>query len=142
MLEKIELPASIKKIGENAFSDTLISSIKIPENIRSFDFSGCFNLSEIIIPPSVKIKQFGGFSLCPKLESITIPDSVRKIKSSAFSYSGLKNIIIPDSVETIGELAFYSCGKLESVTCGKGINLLERKRLPTVIRLANLLLKR
>lgn len=41
------------------------------------------------------------------LESITIPDSVTKIRGGAFRFcANLKNIILPDSVKRIGLNAF------------------------------------
>ena len=48
--------------------------------------------------------------------SITIPDSVTSIGSSAFSgCSSLTSITIPDSVTSIGQSAFQNCYKLTSV---------------------------
>lgn len=49
--------------------------------------------------------------------SVTIPDSVTSIGSSAFYHcSSLMSITIPDSVTSIGEYAFYGCEKLTSIT--------------------------
>ncbi len=51
------------------------------------------------------------------MTSITIPDSVTSIGSSAFSgCGGLTSITIPDSVTSIGRYAFSGCGGLTSVT--------------------------
>ncbi|AKB34206.1 Chitin binding protein [Methanosarcina siciliae HI350] len=55
---------------------------------------------------------------CPsgKTGSVTIPDSVTTIGSSAFSGCfGLTTVTIPDSVTTIGEAAFRDCTALTSV---------------------------
>ena len=52
-----------------------------------------------------------------KIKSITIPDTIKKIGSSAFSQcSYLTNIIIPDSVTSIGYEAFRGCAALTSIT--------------------------
>ena len=46
-----------------------------------------------------------------KIKSITIPDTIKKIGSSAFSYcSNLTSVTIPDSVTSIGEDAFSYSG--------------------------------
>ena len=57
------------------------------------------------------------YSIIRKIKSITIPDTIKKIGSSAFRHcSYLTSIIIPDSVTSIGEGAFYGCGSLTIVT--------------------------
>lgn len=59
----------------------------------------------------------------PDLASITIPDSVTSIGSSALSDCiHLASIAIPDSVISIGDGAFDSCAKLNSVTIGNRVN--------------------
>ena len=56
------------------------------------------------------------------MTSITIPDSVTSIGSSAFrGCSGLTSVTIPDSVTSIGEWAFSGCGGLTSITIGDGV---------------------
>ena len=49
--------------------------------------------------------------------NVTIPDSVRDIKSSAFqNCTNLTNVAIPDGVTSIWDMAFYGCSGLKSVT--------------------------
>ena len=48
---------------------------------------------------------FGGFSECPSLTSVTIPSSITIIGEDAFVNTGLKEIKIPSSVKTIGDHA-------------------------------------
>ena len=58
------------------------------------------------------------FYNCSGLASITIPDAVTSIGSSAFSgCSGLTSINIPDGVTSIGSYAFSGCSGLTSVYC-------------------------
>lgn len=57
-----------------------------------------------------------------KLTSVTIPDNITSISSSAFcDCSGLKSITIPDSVTRIGKGAFRGCIRLTSVTIGNNV---------------------
>lgn len=61
-------------------------------------------------------------SISSKIKSITIPDTIKKIGSSAFRYcSNLTSITIPDSVTSIGDYAFASCDGLTSATIGNRV---------------------
>ncbi len=62
---------------------------------------------------------------CAKTGTITIPDTVKKIGYSAFSYSRATEIVIPDSVTFVDSYAFYNCKELEKITIGK--NLINRQ---------------
>ena len=52
-----------------------------------------------------------------KIESVTIPSSVKNIGSYAFNNCAyLKNVTINNGVVSIGEYAFGNCGRLETIT--------------------------
>jgi len=54
------------------------------------------------------------------IRSVTVPDGVEKIGTSAFSFCGqLLSITLPDSVTTIGKNVFSHCGSLVAVTLSK-----------------------
>ena len=55
------------------------------------------------------------------LTSVTIPDSVTSIGSSAFDGCGLTAVTVPESVTSIGEHAFYNCKYLTSFTIPDGV---------------------
>ena len=89
-------------------------------------FSGCRNLTEIIIPSGVTTIGDGAFDACSGLTKITIPDSVTSIGRSAFfSCKGLQELTIPDSVTTIGYGAFGECSGLTKITMPSGIAKIE-----------------
>lgn len=57
------------------------------------------------------------YSTRSKIKSITIPDTIKKIGSSAFANcDNLTSATIPDSVTSIGESAFLGCSSLTSIT--------------------------
>ena len=59
----------------------------------------------------------GSGSNCQYIVSVTIPDSVTSIGSSAFYHcSSLTNVTLGTNVTTVGEAAFSSCSNLTSVT--------------------------
>ena len=117
-LESITIPDSVKSIEENAFNNcTALKSVKIPsgvEKINDWTFSDCASLSSIEIPTSVThIGEFA-FDKCKSLTKIVIPNSVEVIDGYAFYLSGLESITLPDSLKSIGSSAFVGC--CESLT--------------------------
>ena len=81
---------------------SVTGSIVIPESIDGY--------------PVTAIDEFA-FSLCEKLEKVTIPDSVTTIGKMAFGYcSSLISITFPSNLLTIGEKAFLDCVGLKSVS--------------------------
>lgn len=100
-LKEIVFPDSIEKLGgDNA--------------INSVDASGyvcyqCNGLLKAVLPKSLKIIGNGLFSGCTNLTDVVIPSTVTEIGGAAFSYTALRNINIPASVVTIGNTAFAEC---------------------------------
>ena len=85
-------------------------------NINNGAFSGCSNLTSIIIPSSVNnIAEFS-FSECNGLITISLPSSISKIGDYAFCLcKNLKSIVLPSKITKIGWATFYSCNSLTSI---------------------------
>lgn len=120
------VPATVSVIGAAAFSgcDNL-ENIILPGNLNPRAakflicrnaFNGCNNLSEINIPTNTYIIGGSAFSNS-NIQSISIPGSVQKIGSYAFSgCSSLSNIILSEGIQGIGSGAFKNCDSLVAVT--------------------------
>ncbi|GAB6393364.1 MAG: leucine-rich repeat domain-containing protein [Treponematales bacterium] len=157
-LTSITIPASVTSIGNGAFSGCaslsaitvdaantaffvqdgvlydkpatrvvavpakLAGAVTIPSGVISVKGFNGTAITSVTIPDSVTSIGSSAFSYCTKLTSVTIPASVTSIENYAFSgCAGLTSITIPDSVTSIGSGAFYSCTGLTSVTIGSGV---------------------
>ena len=117
-LKKIELPNTIKRIGDEAFANcTMLETIRIPEGcIELSGFNGCTNLKRIAIPNSVKKIGHRAFEKCTGIELLTIPEGVEELGNYAFSQcENIRDIILPSTIKNIGNYAFCGCKKLEKI---------------------------
>lgn len=120
-LETIDLPDSVKKIGDSTFSGCKhLKRIKIPSTINYFGtgvFSGCSSLQSISLPPSLEMIRKYMFNGCSSLKEINIPLGVKEIHERVFyNCSSLRELIIPEGVEFIGDNAFGGCSKVQEIT--------------------------
>ena len=63
-LKNIELPSTVNKIGEMAFFETVIQSIRIPDGVTKLEtltFAFCSDLKTVFIPASVTEISSGAF---------------------------------------------------------------------------------
>ena len=156
-LSSVRFPSGIFKLGSYSFTDcTSLTSITIPkglytgnrddlnsvpsvgpfegsglssvtfeqgiENIQPALFENCPKLQSVSIPDTVKVIGSRAFVDCKALTSASIPSSVETIMASAFfGCSALASVSIPDSVKTIDGATFYGCEKLSKVMLGKGM---------------------
>ena len=78
-------------------------------------FSGCKNLTSIVLPDSVTDIGERAFSSCSGLTTVVIPESVTNIGARAFSYcTELRGISVGQNIKSVGEDAFYSTAWWES----------------------------
>lgn len=121
---------SVTIIGEGAFSGCHdMTSLIIPNSVTSIGYSAffyCLGLTSLIIPNSVTSIGKNAFENSNHLISVTIGNSVKSIGSDAFiSCSSLTSIEIPNSVTSIGSYAFCFCSGLTSVTIGNSLSVIE-----------------
>ena len=81
------IPNTVVTIEENAFAESTISSVTIPNSVKTIGnwaFSGCVNLRTVTLPASVTEIGEGVFGGCTNLTSVRIPASVKTIQKWAF----------------------------------------------------------
>lgn len=155
----------VEFINEWAFGECHLQSIDIPKSVREIGdkaFWGCHSLSQVIIPRGVIFIGEEAFHWCSKLSYVQIPFSVSEIKKCAFSgcvrlknievspynenYSDVNGIlfnkqktkliqcppksisstyIVPSYVQEIGTEAFAACEKLRKIVLPNSITRVE-----------------
>lgn len=105
-----------------------ITQVIIPESITSIDsyaFENCTALKEMVIPNSVEGMEGCIFIGCTSLEYVTLSENLKYINPCTFeNCSSLKSIHIPAACESISPGAFSGCVSLETLTVAP-----ENKRL-------------
>ena len=120
-----------EKFVLNGFYYSIISEdgVSMIENMEEIDHTG-----DIIIPDTVcyngknyAVKSISGtFDHCNNLKSVTIPNTVTTIGSSAFSYcTSLTNVTLPDSLTTIGSSAFRNCHSLTEMVLPNSVEQID-----------------
>ena len=136
-LTKLELPASLKEIGSNAFKDNKnLKTVTVADNsqlesIDTYAFTGNSNLESFTFEGSTALKTIRGnaFSNDTKLASFDVPANVETINRAAFDgTSSMKHVTFqaPAKIKTIGEAAFQNANALENIDLPEG--LLEIKK--------------
>ena len=107
-LTEVEIPESVKKIGNEAFD-------------------ACLNLVKADLPKGLKEIGNSAFRSCGVLDT-KLPEGLETIGKSAFSHCGsLKNIELPSSIKSIGEQAFYACKGITEIVIPEGVTHIENQ---------------
>lgn len=113
------IPASVRKIGNNAFCSTKLSHIYFAGNIgidkipiRMFAYSTSL-IDTITIPDKVEIIEEYAFQGCEKLDAIVLPKSLQRIGTGAFAGCSSLTYLRCDATEVpeVPENAFEGINK-------------------------------
>ena len=104
-------------------------------------FSGCNELTSVVIPTSIKYYSSCLFMDCANLSSVNLPSNLTEIPSSmCFNCPNLRSITIPASVKKICSNAFYKCTSLQSITLPNGLTTVEYGAFHTCSALKSIVL--
>lgn len=118
-LANVNFPKGIKRIEDNAFENTIITDVVLPDGLEHLGyntFKDCEKLTSVVIPDGVtEIDEFAFYN-CTSIRILKIGKSVKRIGNWAFKgCTNLEIIYMPESVEIIGDYAFENCPSITDV---------------------------
>lgn len=134
-LRDITIPKSVEEIQRDVFyeSNKLESIVVDPENEKFDSRDNCNGIvltksdkliiacKKTVVPNTVKIVGFGSFADID-IESVDIPNSVKRIEGGAFwCCDKLKHLTLGDSLEIIENGGISSCDQIEEIYIPKSL---------------------
>lgn len=117
-------------IGESAFLQCRhLKQVRLPDSITSIQkntFYKCTGINSITIPQNVKKIDKQAFANCINLKEVRLPKNLEEIEYASFeNCRSLINITLPESVHKIGHSAFAFCSSLNSITIPTNVRTIE-----------------
>ena len=118
---------TVKTISGGAFSFKHIKKLQLSEGLKTIGQQAFRNtdIEELTIPNSVETIEFVAFGNCAKLKHINLGTGLKNLGTSISGVFGgctsLEEIVIPDNVEFLGRVDFQGCTQLKKVVIGSGI---------------------
>lgn len=115
MLTEISLPDNIRLIEKYAFYDSGIKNIHLPENLEqigNYAFA-MSNLESITVPDKVAELGVKIFSGCYKLTEVVLPELITAIPDEAFLACHKLKTVHVSGISTVGDNAFFHCKALK-----------------------------
>lgn len=107
-LETVELPEKLESIGDNAFNSNKMKKVNLPDSVTEMR-AGAFSandITEIKLSKGLTKLESGVFSSNIHLTHVDIPNTITEIGDYAFSGDRIASLVIPKSVVKIGKAAF------------------------------------
>lgn len=128
-IKKVVIEDGMENIGSYAFYECFeITSVTIPKSVASIgkeSFCSCSSLLSVTIPQNVSIIDTSVFYDCNKLVRVNIEGNIEKVGDFAFyNCENLSQIVLPDGIESIGDNAFYNCSALTKINLPDSITII------------------
>ena len=121
---------TVIKIGEDAFRNLELTEVVIPDSVRcikSGAFETCKKLEKVRF--SRNLNELGGlvFNGCKNLKNLDLPNSLRSIGGGCFSETGVEYMVMPKNLEVIPNDCFSECRKLKKVILNENLKKIEER---------------
>ena len=120
----------VTEIAEDAFKEVPVGQAIISEGylkIGKSAFQYCTEITQIVLPMSLKQIDDYAFDSCEKLSSVSLPVNLGQLGKYAFASTNIKSVSFPEALYWIGEGAFANCDKLNGITIPKNVETIPDK---------------
>ena len=125
LLEYVEIPNNVVKIGYYVFANTSLTDLKLPEKLTYLGdcvLSGNTGVTEIAIPKTLTYAGHGPFRES-NVQKAILEKGMTTIPSYLFNQNTtLMQVTIPDTVTKIEGVVFNECKNLESINLPNNVN--------------------
>lgn len=118
-LTSVDFEEGITILGGNAFEETGLTDVVIPDTVTSIGsslFENCTELEEVTLPEGITSVPFACFQGCSSLSRVNLPDSITNFETYAFKdCTSLTSMILPQNLSGITLASFEGCTNLQRV---------------------------
>lgn len=115
--------ASYSVAGNSDFNN--VAALEIPREYKGlpvtiilpYAFYENTAIEEVSIPNTIKKIDTSAFDGCTSLKRVTIDSGVETIMTCAFANTAIESIFIPDTVTTMGAAVFDGCNSMKNIFC-------------------------
>ena len=118
---RIQLPGTLRRVGQNAFSSASVTELTLPEGLQQIDRMAfaAVNITELVIPASVTELGEHAFDGCDSLRVLKILGPVRSIEAGTFRHcTSLNDLFLSGGIGRIDHNAFLDCPSIQNVYFG------------------------
>jgi len=119
---------------QNAIDRQVSGEVIIPSEIDGYKvvgilssaFSGCNEMTSLIIPSSVERIRERTFSNCAKLSYVQLPDNLKEVPNNCFyNCSSLTSVKLPSAITVINAGTFSGCTNLTAIDIPVGVKTID-----------------
>ena len=130
-LTQISLPEGLMELGDRCFSDSGITSLTVPGEVKFFGsevFSYCRRLETVVFNNEMHAMGQWMFKECTSLRKVVFPKNLRSIAAQAFEGTAIRTIVFPESLLNMSCEAFRN-SKPDKICVFLGMNTRITSRL-------------
>ncbi len=115
-LSALTFPSSLRSCFNSVMGMPSLTTVTVANGLTNISgFNGCPKLTSVSLPDSVVQYSWRAFAYCEKLTSIVHPTNIEVFDDECFVDTGFTSVTIPASVNYFGVGAFGLCFNLKSI---------------------------